>query len=109
MMQRAAELRKTPTPAEARLWNVLRGDQIEGVSFRRQHAIEKHIVDFCSPKRRLIIEVDGGAYAAAARHDDDRTAELVSEGYRVLRFWNAQVLNDTDTVVKEIIAALRSL
>jgi len=101
-MRRAGELRKVPTPAEAKLWAALRGDKLDGVNFRRQHAIGNYIVDFCSPENKLVIELDGGQHADLGDHDKSRTEYLESEGYHVLRFWNHEVVGNIDRVLKAI-------
>ncbi len=103
---RAHSLRKEPTPAESRLWAYLRGNKIKGVYFRRQHAIGKYVVDFCSIKRKLVIELDGSGHLAQQESDEQRTKYLESQGFTVIRFWNTQVLNDMDGVVKAIIYTL---
>ena len=76
--------------------------QMGDLRFRRQHAIVHYIVDFCCLKPKLIIEVDGGHHQEQKEYDDERTAFLVSKGFRVLRFWNHEVLNELDTVLHEI-------
>jgi len=83
------------TEAERRLWRILARRQIAGRKFRRQHPIGRYIVDFVCLERRLIIEVDGGQHAWES---DDRQRWLEAEGYRVLRFWNNQVLTDLENV-----------
>jgi very-short-patch-repair endonuclease len=88
----AIELRKEPTPAERKLWSRIRNDQL-GVTFRRQHAVGNYIPDFCSPKAKLIIELDGSQHL-----------ELL--GYRVIRFWNNDVMNNIDGVILAIIHAM---
>lgn len=102
----ARRLRKAPTPAEARLWSCLRGSQIHGVNFRRQHAIGRYVVDFCSIKGRLIIELDGSAHIGQTQADVQRTVDLESRGYHILRFWNGEVLNDIEGVRRKILDAL---
>ena len=94
----ARELRKAPTPAEIKLWARLRGGKLNGVKFRRQHAIGEYIPDFCSIKHRLIIELDGSQHLEQEEYDNERTAFFKSKGYRVLRFWNSDILNDLDSV-----------
>jgi len=103
--QKARQLRKELTPAERKLWAALRGDQ-SGVSFRRQHAIGPYIADFCCIKKKLIIEVDGGQHLEQAGYDNARTAFLEAQGYRVLRFWNNQVEDDLNGVIRSILFAL---
>jgi very-short-patch-repair endonuclease len=99
-------LRHTPTPAEARLWAYLRANQLHGVSFRRQHAIGRYVVDFCSPRHRLIIELDGSPHLHAVGADLQRTRALEVQGYRVLGFWNSQIMDQLDGVVQQILEAL---
>ena len=105
---RAIQLRKEPTTAEAKLWTFLRGDKLDGVNFRRQHAIGKYIVDFCSLKKKLVIELDGSQHLDQADHDAERTLFLELQGYTVIRFWNDQVMNDMEGVIKTIIYAVES-
>ena len=102
MMHRAGELRHHQTEAEAKLWSRLRAHRVNGVQFRRQHAIGKYIVDFCSPRRKLIIEVDGSQHLDQGEYDLERTKYFESMGFRVLRFWNNEVINDVDTVIRVI-------
>jgi very-short-patch-repair endonuclease len=103
LQHRAGELRKEPTEAEARLWSRLRLLDMKGTHFRRQHAIGPYIVDFCAVKLKLIIEVDGGQHLEKEEYDRDRTEYLEMKGYRVLRFWNNEVMGDIDTVVGVIL------
>lgn len=102
---RARELRNNATPAERRLWQALRASQLEGFKFSRQIAIGPFIADLVCRKQRLVIELDGG------QHGDDtdiaRQRFIEAQGYRVLRFWNAQVMRDLDMVYAIILAALR--
>ncbi len=104
---RAAELRKEMTPAEKKLWAVLRAERLDGVVFRRQHPIGRYIADFCSPRQRLIIELDGSVHRTQEEQDAERTTALAALGYRVLRFWNSRVMDDLPGVLAEIRAALR--
>ena len=108
MMHRAGELRKSPTLTEAKLWIYLLGNKVSGASFRRQHAIGRYVVDLCSPKHRLTIELDGRPNLGQKERDFERTAELKALGYRVLKFRSHQVANDMDGVMDTIIDALRS-
>ena len=105
---RARSLRGNPTEAEKRLWSVLRLQQMDGFRFRRQHPIGVYVVDFVCLAKNLIIEVDGGQHASQTEHDDTRTAWLESSGYRMLRFWNNDVLGNIEGVSETILAALRS-
>ncbi|MDP2776276.1 MAG: endonuclease domain-containing protein [Anaerolineales bacterium] len=101
----AIELRKEPTPAEAKLWSRIRNDQL-GVTFRRQHAIGNYIPDFCSPIAKLIIELDGSQHLEQEEYDEERTKCLETLGYKVIRFWNNDVLNNIEGVILAIIYAL---
>jgi very-short-patch-repair endonuclease len=102
MMHRAGELRHEPTDAEAKLWSRLRAHRMDGIHFRRQHAIGIYVVDFCAVRRKLVIEVDGSQHLEQQEHDAERTRFMELRGYRVLRFWNSDVLNHTDAVVAAI-------
>ncbi|MDK1030187.1 MAG: DUF559 domain-containing protein [Anaerolineae bacterium] len=102
----ALKLRKVPTPAERILWAALRGNKLNGISFRRQHAIGKYIVDFCAIKAKLIIELDGSQHLDQEEYDTKRTAYLEAQGYQVIRFWNNQVSNDISGVLRTIQRAI---
>lgn len=104
--ERARDLRRDQTDTERKLWSRLRDRQVLGAKFRRQHPIGQYIVDFCCPANRLIIELDGSQHAERAAADETRTAFLLSRGYRVLRFWNHEVLKETDAVLEQIASAL---
>ena len=104
----ARELRHNQTEAEAKLWQALRAHQTNDIHFRRQHAIGSYIVDFCAPRKRLIIEVDGGQHLEQEEYDNRRTAFLESQGYRVLRFWNYDVMKALNEVMSVILAALET-
>jgi very-short-patch-repair endonuclease len=95
------------TDAERRLWSALRADRLEGFSFRRQSPIGPFTVDFVCQEQRLIIELDGGQHASSAASDSERDCWLQSKGYRVLRFWNSDVLRNRSGVLEHILAALR--
>ena len=104
-MHKAGQLRKEPTPSEAKLWSRIRNDQL-GVNFRRQHAIGSYIPDFCSPKAKLIIELDGSQHLEQQEYDNERTKYLESQGYKVIRVWNNDVMNNIDSVILAIIHAM---
>jgi very-short-patch-repair endonuclease len=76
------------------------------VHFRNQHAIGTYIVDFCAPRKKLIIELDGSQHLEQEEYDGKRTAYLESRGYRVLRFWNNDVMNNLEAVLKVIWSVL---
>ena len=99
---RAKALHRNMSPAEAELWKHLRANRLRNVHFRNQHAIGNYIVDFCSPREKLIIELDGSQHLEQQEYDDERTKYLESHGYRVLRFWNNDVINDIESVLKVI-------
>ncbi len=102
MIHRAGQLRQEMTPAEKRLWDAIRNNQLQGVSFRRSHAIGRYIADFCSPRQKLIIELDGNPHHTRQEADATRTQYLEALGYRVLRFWNSRVMEDLNGVLLEI-------
>ena len=101
--QFARALRNDGTDAERHLWRRLRNRQVLGLRFRRQHPILGFIADFACIDVRLVIELDGGQHAEARRRDLRRTEILESAGYRVLRFWNHDVLASTEDVLAEIV------
>jgi very-short-patch-repair endonuclease len=94
------------TDAETRLWAALRAHRLEGLSFRRQTLIGRFIVDFVCHDRQVIVEVDGGQHAESAK-DVERDRWLASKGYRVLRFWNSDVLKNQTAVLQPIVDAIR--
>jgi very-short-patch-repair endonuclease len=102
----ARKLRKEPTPAETKLWAYLRGGKLNGVSFRRQHALSNFIVDFVSIKKKLVIELDGSQHLEQEQYDHERSKYLKSQGYKVIRFWNNQVMSDIDGVLRAIVFAM---
>ena len=102
---RARRLRRDATDAERRLWYRLRARQIDGAKFVRQDPIGPYVVDFVCREQRLIIEVDGGQHATDTR-DALCDGWLSDRGYRVLRFWNNDVLSNTNGVLEAIAAAL---
>ena len=98
----ARNLRGKQTDAERLLWRHIRGRQLDGHKFRRQHPVSGFVADFACPEAGLVIELDGGQHAANGRMDRQREQALECEGYRVLRFWNNQVLTETAEVPEEI-------
>jgi very-short-patch-repair endonuclease len=97
-------LRKGATNAENRLWFHLRDKHLQGIKFRRQEPIGKYIVDFVAFEKRLVIEIDGGQHAEEDEKEKDgrRDEWLVSQGFRVLRFWNNEVLQNLEGVLETI-------
>ena len=102
---RAIELRKELTLAERKLWAHIRNDQL-GVNFRRQHAIGNYIPDFVCLEKKLIVELDGSQHLEHEEYDQTRTKYLESLGYKVIRFWNNDAMNNTDGVILAIIHAM---
>ena len=104
LTSRSRRLRQNSTDAERKLWSILRNRQLNGFKFRKQVEIEGYIVDFLCPEKRLIVEVDGGQHTPQA--DARRTAILESQGFRIIRFWNTDVLQNLDGVWLTIEEAL---
>jgi len=102
---RARKLRIGQTDAETKLWHRLRNRQIANYKFVRQEPIGRYICDFVCRERRLIVEVDGGQHSES-HHDKIRDRELVDDGYRVLRFWNNDILGNIDGVLETIRSTL---
>jgi very-short-patch-repair endonuclease len=107
IVQAARSNRHEPTPAEARLWAVLRGGRLSGLKFRRQHPIDRFILDFFCAENMLAIEVDGSIHQSAGQpaYDAERTLALNDLGIRVLRFTNQEITSDQDTVLNRILSA----
>ena len=103
-LQKAKELRKTLTPAERRLWEVLQNRKLDGYKFRRQHPIYKYIADFYCHKLRLVIELDGGVHDGLEQKEHDRNRDQVIQefGIRVLRIKNKEVMADIGDVIRKI-------
>ena len=91
------------TDAERLLWSKLRKRQVLGSRFRRQHPVGGYIVDFVCIEAKLIIEVDGGQHAEQQGYDDARTDWLSNQGYRVIRFWNHEILTNFEAVMETIV------
>jgi len=102
-MSRARELRLNQTEVEKRLWLYLRNRGLSGAKFRRQAPIGRFIVDFVCFEKHIVIELDGGQHAANATTDARRTAWLESQGFRVLRFWNNDVIENIEGVYLRIV------
>jgi very-short-patch-repair endonuclease len=102
LTERARELRKNMTDAEQTLWTHLRAQRLADVKFRRQQPLGDFIVDFVSFDQEVIIEVDGGQHVAEKDYDEARTRKLEEEGFTVIRFWNDDVLRETEKVLEEI-------
>jgi len=107
MSEFAKVLRTNQTDAEKRLWYHFRNRRLAGYKFRRQYPIGPFIVDFICLDQKLIIEIDGGQHALQSSEDERRTEFLVSSGYRVIRFWNNEVLLETDAVLTRVLEHLQ--
>ncbi|RDE04926.1 endonuclease domain-containing protein [Sphingomonas aracearum] len=105
-IDRARELRRDATSAEKLLWQVLRGSALDGHKFRRQQRLGPFYGDFVCQQQRLVVEIDGDMHVHTTEEDARRTAFLQREGYRVLRFSNAEVLENIDGVAHAIASAL---
>ncbi|MCX7841129.1 MAG: endonuclease domain-containing protein [Anaerolineae bacterium] len=105
ILENARALRRPMTPAEAKLWSRLRNRQLGGFKFRRQHPIGNYIVDFYCAEAKLTIELDGDSHAVQVEYDQQRTAWLVEQGYREIRFWNREVLQNIEGVLEQILQA----
>src|SRR3990172_2168898 len=99
-MQRT--LRNNMTDAERKLWGMLRGRQMGGLKFRRQHPFEQYILDFVCLERKIVVEIDGGQHQLSMAEDSIRTRALEDAGFRVLRFWNHEVLQKQEAVAERI-------
>ena len=102
MQDNARQLRKAQTDAERRLWRLLRSRSVAGCKFRRQHPVGPYVCDFVCIERQLVIEVDGAQHAVQIEEDEARSAYLESKGYTVVRFWNHEVLTQTEAVLERI-------
>jgi very-short-patch-repair endonuclease len=107
ILRNARKLRREQTDAERKLWFLLRDRRLVGVKFRRQFPIGRYIADFCCVERKLIVELDGSQHVESGQADEVRTAFLNSCGYRVMRLWNHQVLEDEEVAWEAILEAVR--
>ncbi|MET0943216.1 MAG: DUF559 domain-containing protein [Mesorhizobium sp.] len=102
----ARSMRREMTEAEGKLWQELRGRRLDRIKFRRQVPIGAYIADFICLEAQLIIEIDGSQHADSA-YDERRRTDLQARGFRVLRFWNDEVLRELNAVCDTIIAYVR--
>ena len=109
LQTRAKNLRQNMSKAETRLWHHLRAGRLNGYKFRRQQPMGNYIVDFVCVTPKLIIEADGGQHAEQAEYDQARSLYLNDLGFTVLRFWNDEILRQTDEVLAEILRVLQEL
>jgi very-short-patch-repair endonuclease len=103
LLYRGRTLRRESTFPERKLWQTIRGEQLCGLKFRRQHAIGPFTVDFYCHEHRLVIELDGNSHIDQAKHDRQREEYLANERLTVLRFQNDDVLSDIESVLKAIL------
>ena len=103
----ARAMRRDATPAEAKLWQALRGGQLEGFKFKRQVPLDGYILDFVCFEARLIIELDGSQHAESVR-DLVRDRHFEAIGFRTLRFWNDEVLKHCDDACRIVLMELRN-
>ncbi|HTO41253.1 MAG TPA: endonuclease domain-containing protein [Rhizomicrobium sp.] len=106
----AVNMRVKPTVAEQKLWAILRSKRAFGLRFRRQQPIGPYVVDFYCSAAKLIVELDGGQHGddAGLVRDEARTRWLNARGYRVLRFWNGDFMQDPDSVFQLVLRALEA-
>ena len=101
-------LRANESNAEQLLWHKFKNRGFHNYKFRRQHIIQEYIVDFVCLEAKLIIELDGGQHAMQTSYDNRRTLKLENEGFRVIRFWNHEVLLETEVVLETIFQELQN-
>ena len=105
-LRKAKHMRGEPTETEHRLWQIVRGKRLAGWKFRRQVRLGAYTPDFVCHRAKLIVEVDGGHHCE--EDDGDRDSWLKSQGYRVLRFWNNDIFENEEGVLKAILSALEA-
>jgi len=108
LLKRARALRSEMTEPETRLWLAIRAKRLNGIKFVRQTVRGRAIPDFVARSHNLVIEVDGDTHAISEAYDARRTAVLERQGYRVLRFTNADVMTNLDGVLQTILGAVTS-
>ncbi len=104
----AKQLRRNQTDVERKMWSLLRSRSLSGYKFRRQQKIGPYVVDFCCFRPRVIIELDGSQHMEQAGYDQRRTELLSGQGYQVVRFWDNQILRETDSVLEAILKVLEA-
>lgn len=107
-VDRARQLRDDAPSAERKMWSIVRARCLDGWKFRRQAPIGRYFADFLCAEAKLIVELDGQQHARQVDYDAQRTAELESSGYRVIRFWNSRVIGDSTGVAEAILWELRN-
>jgi very-short-patch-repair endonuclease len=107
IFEMAFKLRRNMTPSEELLWNKLKGKQILGVRFRRQHPISTYIVDFYCHAARLVVELDGKIHLTKMESDRERTKEIEDLGLRIIRFSNKEAEERIDNIVAKITSVVK--
>ncbi len=102
LVKHAKNMRATPTEPEQRMWFALRAKRLGGAKFRRQKVIGPYIVDFASRDPMLVIEVDGDSHSSQIDYDTERTAYLQTQGYRVIRFSNTDIMGNIEGVLSVV-------
>ena len=105
---RERELRRNQTEAERILWRQLRGRRLLGARFRRQHRVGPYFADFACPELWLVVELDGSQHLEQVAYDSTRSNYLAAVGYRVLRFWNDDVIARTEEVLDAIASCVKA-
>jgi very-short-patch-repair endonuclease len=108
LLQQARAMRHHAAPAEWKLWQCLRNRQLAGPKFRRQQPLAPFIADFFCSQAKLVIELDGESHNVRQSYDFDRTLKLERDGWDVLRFQNAEVNEDLETVLEKILIECES-
>ena len=104
--ERARSLRRALTPAELMLWTRIRARQLGGFKFARQEPVDRYYADFVCRERRLIVELDGGQHAGSPK-DRQRNHALCALGYRMIRIWNNDVIENLDGVLQRLLSELK--
>jgi very-short-patch-repair endonuclease len=102
----ARRLRRNQTDAERVLWFRLRGRRLAGLKFKRQVPVDRYVADFLCSDGKLIVEIDGGQHDQQRERDSIRTATLEAMGYLVLRFWNSDIMQNTEGVLQDILSTV---
>ena len=105
VQEQAKELRQKMTPTEKMLWERLRNRQLGGLKFRRQHPLGPFVADFYCAEKRLVVEIDGSIHLKQGEMDASRTGQFEAFGYRLIRFWNDEVIKDIEGVLERILDA----
>jgi very-short-patch-repair endonuclease len=108
MLQRARSMRSDSSSVEARLWAQLRNKRLSGIKFARQVVIGPYIADFVARSPKLVVELDGDSHGNQADYDARRTAYLMEQGYRVIRFANSDVVGNLDGVIEAIALEIKA-